>query len=161
VNGQDARKDHAVVADQLSGSIGGHERRPLRVGCHFVLHRHGIDCAVRLHVAVHRAEAGGVADGRLQQVAGIGRTADHQLAQGDAAGFAQPGMDRVFDGADAIALRNGKLQEVLARRQAGAGGVLERRGHAVHDRLQPRIGGLAVGDASVLIGDDVANRHDL
>ena len=109
---------------------------------------------------MHRAEARRVADGRLKQVAEFRRPTDHQLAHHDAARFGQPRMDGVLDGADTFALCNRKLQHVLARRDAGARRVLQRRRDAVCNRLEPRVGGSAVGDAPVLIGDDVAERNN-
>ena len=68
-------------------------------------------------------------------------------------------MDRVLDRADAIAFCNRQLQRVLARRQARARRVLQRRRDAVHDRLKAGVGHPAVGNPAVLIDDDVARRR--
>ena len=137
------------------------QRRRIHRRRHLVLHRHAVAVrAVDLEIAVHRAEVDLVADGRGQQLAAFERSADHQLAQGEAARRRQRRVHHVLDAADPLALGNRELHRVLARREARPGGVLQRRRHAVHHRQQPHVGRLGVHHSPVAIGDDVADRDD-
>ena len=155
-------EDDARVAHLVRGHVGVQERRRVRRRRHLVLHRHALGAgAVGLDVAVDRAEVDLVADCRRQDLPALERPAHHQLAERNRARGGQPGMNRVLDGADALAFDRRQLHRVLARRQARAGGELQRRRHAGHHRQQPHVDRLAVDQASVLVGDHVAERDDL
>ncbi len=75
---------------------------------------------------MHRTERHLIADRRLQQLADVNRSADHELAERERVAFRQRRMDGVLDAAHAVAFRYGELDRVIAWREAGAGFVLER-----------------------------------
>ena len=108
-----------------------------------------------------RAEARRVADRRSQQLADLRRTADHELAERQAVLGGETGANRMLDRPHAFPFCGRELQRVLTGRKARAGGVLQRRGHAVQHRQQPRVLGVVVDDAAVAIDDDVAERDRL
>ncbi len=65
----------------------------------------------------------------------------------------------MFEAADEIAVDDGDLERVIARRQRGAAGELERRGHTLQHRLQARRRRLAFDDPAVLVREHVAERQ--
>jgi len=68
---------------------------------------------------MNRSEHDAIANRRLQQfVAGIDRAADHQVAHLDWPRIGEDRVNRMLDGSNPIALRDGELQRVVARRQA-------------------------------------------
>jgi hypothetical protein len=62
---------------------------------------------------------------RPKEIADLGGPSNPELAQREAAGRHEACVDGVFDGADAIAFRNGDFQRVVARRETRAPGELE------------------------------------
>ncbi len=109
---------------------------------------------------MHRAERHLVADRRLQHLPDVDRSADHQLAEREIAGrLRQHSLDRVLHGPDPIAFDDRELQRVLAGGQARAGGILQRRRHARHDRQQSRVERAVLHRPSVAVGDDVGERQ--
>ena len=155
------RENHARVADRVRRHVGVEQGGRVRARRDLVFHRHAVGLrAVCLDVAVHAPERDLIADRRRQQLADLERSAYHQFAQRDAGGLRQRGVHGVFDRAHALPLDGGELQGVLARGEARARRVLQRRRHAGHGRQQPHVRRFAVHHAAVVIGDDVADRHD-
>ena len=74
---------------------------------------------------MHGAVRHGMTNRRPKEIADFGRASDHELAQREVAGGDEAGMDGVFDGADAVAFRDGDFQRVVARRETRAPGELE------------------------------------
>ena len=107
-----------------------------------------------------RSERYLVPDRRLQELAHFGRTANHQFAERKRIARPQPCMEDVLDTAHAIAFQDGELNRVIARREAGAGLVLERRGNAVHHRQQAGVEGAFLDDLPGLVGDDIGESGD-
>ena len=102
-----------------------------------------------------------VANRRLQQFfASAHRSADHQVADPQCRGGRDGGVDGVLDRADAIAFGDRQLDHVLARRQARPTRKLQRRRHAAHHRLQPRIRQMAVDEKTFGVANHVTERDD-